>query len=393
MSTQIVPFKAEDDILAQLAAEFGIQAEPEPEHNSSRVYTNLTTLENIRVLNAKSWQDGKTFQWNIPGNPEMTEEIEELANTVHQIGGFIVHSEVHSALSIKNDNADNGRATKTVCSTVGYKKGSDYVKELPEKVYFNTMYGGWDKDAGRPIHTQPNSYLEGMGLLGSRGMSCLDCIKSGQSAVYDEATDEVLGECSLKGRIFVYVTHLTRFKSSVPKGGKEPEVTTITKSVEELMGEPGFILMINLPNKVALKGFWDKNDESKRRQGYLSYLMSLKIKYGKANAPKTSPRLTYTSLAIKPPVEGTKNTKNFLVFEEVETFDYNLMKSGLVNWVALRPKPKIEILDPSSYVINGKGGPTVYADAIIDKPSLKAAYEHVEAEEIEDDDDDDSVFG
>lgn len=390
MSSQIVPISDNDDILAQLAAEFGIQAEPEPEHSGSRIYTNLTTVENIRVLNSKSWQDGKTFQWNVPGFPDQIEEIEELSNTVHQIGGFIIHSEIHSALTVKNDNADNGRATKTICSTVGYKKGGDYVKELPEKVYFNTMYGGWDKEAGHPIHTQPNSYIEGMGLLGSRGKSCFDCIISGNSAVYDEDTDEVLGECSLKGRIFVYVTHLTRFKSSVPKAGKEPEVTTITKSVEELMQEKGFILMINLPNKVALKGFWDKNDESKRRQGYLGYLMSLKVKYGKTNNAKTSPRLAYTSLAIKPPVEGTKNTKNFLVFDEVETFDYSLLKAGLTNWVALHPKPETEILDPSNWVINGKGGPTVYAEAIIDKPSLKPVYEHVDAEEIEDDN---NVFG
>jgi hypothetical protein len=390
MSSQIVVANQEDDFdaaLAAIAAEYGIEAAPEISYSSSRIYTNFTTVEDIRVLKNKFWQDGITFQWNHPGNPELIEEFDgDLMNTVHQIGGIIVHSEIHSSLEIKNDDPNSKRNTRTLCSTVGYKKGDEYTQELPERVYFNSMYDpkAWDKVNNRPGHTTPNPEMKGLGLLGSRGKSCWDCIKSGESTAVDSLGKT--NECMLNGRIFIYVTDLIRFKQTVPVKGKPPETTVIKKSVEELTGEPGFILMISLPNKVGLKGFWDRDNESKRRQGYLGYLKGLQIKYRDYKGyDKTSPKVNYTRLSIKPPVEGTDNNKNFLCFEEVPIFDKNLVMSALSAWRDLHPKVDPPILDAANWVINGKGGTTEYYSATVEPTSFNALPETV-AESYEDED-------
>lgn len=384
-----------DDMFAQLAAEFGITPETEVDMGGGgRIYTNMTTVENIRVLKAKSWQDGFTFQWNYPGQ----EDIEEFGDDfplVHELKGFIVHSEIQPALSVKNDDPDSERASRTICSVVGYKKGDNYVKELPEKVPFNSMYDGWDSEKKHPIYTNPARGVEELGLLGSRGKSCADCIKCGDSIQVDE-TGEVLGECSLKGRIFFYVTDVIRYKKTMVKGG-EPKVERIEKSIkdilseEELNGAEGIIVMISLPNKVGLKGNWDRKDESKKRIAYLSYLTGLSYKYKKSH--KVSPRMVCTTISIKPPVADTKNTKNFLEFTEVETFDFLKLRSGLQTWETLKPREEPIPLEADRWVINGKGGSTVYASASVDTtPLLNSSDDYPEVEALAEDTDEDEIF-
>ena len=378
-----------DDILAQLAAEFNIETEV-PQQTNSRVYTNFTTLPDIRVLKS-SWQGAKTLEWNFPGQ----EDIESFGRNfpyVNEIQGFIIHSEIQAGLQVENNEEDSNRKTKTLCSVVGFKKGNEYIRELPERSPFNSMYGDWDTSANKPVYTSPNKAIKDLGWLGSRGKSCFDCITSGDSTK-DWQSNDIKGECKLRGRIFFYVTHLISYFKEGTKVEKE------TKSVQELMGEPGFVLMISLPTAMGLKGKYDKaeanlikkgelkfEDAVKTRQGYLGYLTSLYYAYKDSSPSKTNPKFVCTNISIKPPVVGETQPKNYLTFREERLYDFDLLRTSMTKGRELFSnhssiKTAIpEILDPSNWVINGVGGTTVYSSAKVDDynddlPMLEATME------------------
>jgi hypothetical protein len=375
-----------DELLAQLAAEFDIETEI-PQVSNSRVYTNFSTLPDIRVLKS-SWQGAKTLEWNFPGQ----EDIESFGRNfpyVNEIEGFIIHSEIQAGLQIENNEEDSNRKTKTLCSVVGYKKGNDYIRELPDRVPFNSMYGDWDTSANKPVYTSPNKALKELGWLGSRGKSCFDCITSGDSTK-DWQGNEVKGECKLRGRIFFYVTHLISYFKEGTKIEKE------VKSIQELMGEPGFVLMINLPTATGLKGKYDKaenslikkgnlklKDAEKTRQCYLGYLTSLYYAYKNSSPNKVDPKFVCTNISIKPPIPGETQPKNYLTFEEVYQYDFELLRTAFSkgrwnfpNHSSIKTATP-EILDSSNWVINGVGGSTVYSSAKVDDsndfPMIEAA--------------------
>ena len=378
-----------DDILAQLAAEFDIETEV-PQQTNSRVYTNFTTLPDIRVLKS-SWQGAKTLEWNSPGQ----EDIESFGRNfpyVNEIQGFIIHSEIQAGLQIENNEEDSNRKTKTLCSVVGFKKGNEYIRELPERAPFNSMYGDWDTSANKPVYTSPNKAIKDLGWLGSRGKSCFDCITSGDSTK-DWQGNDIKGECKLRGRIFFYVTHLISYFKEGTKIEKE------TKSVQELMGEPGFVLMISLPTAMGLKGKYDKaeanlikkgdlkfEDAVKTRQGYLGYLTSLYYAYKDSSPSKINPKFVCTNISIKPPVVGETQPKNYLTFKEESLYDFDLLRISVAKGRELFPNHSSiktatpEVLDPSNWVINGVGGTTMYSTAKVadyndDLPLLEATEE------------------
>ena len=383
-----------DDILAQLAAEFDIETEV-PQQTNSKVYTNFTTLPDIRVLKS-SWQGAKTLEWNSPGQ----EDIESFGRNfpyVNEIQGFIIHSEIQAGLQIENNEEDSNRKTKTLCSVVGFKKGNEYIRELPERAPFNSMYGDWDTSANKPVYTSPNKAIKDLGWLGSRGKSCFDCITSGDSTK-DWQGNDIKGECKLRGRIFFYVTHLISYFKEGTKIEKE------TKSVQELMGESGFVLMISLPTAMGLKGKYDKaeanlikkgdlkfEDAVKTRQGYLGYLTSLYYAYKDSSPSKINPKFVCTNISIKPPVVGETQPKNYLTFKEESLYDFDLLRISVAKGRELFPNHSSiktatpEVLDPSNWVINGVGGTTMYSTAKVanyndDLPLLEATEEPYEEE-------------
>lgn len=383
-----------DDILAQLAAEFDIETEV-PQQTNSRVYTNFTTLPDIRVLKS-SWQGAKTLEWNSPGQ----EDIESFGRNfpyVNEIQGFIIHSEIQAGLQIENNEEDSNRKTKTLCSVVGFKKGNEYIRELPERALFKSMYENWDTSANKPVYTSPNKAIKDLGWLGSRGKSCFDCITSGDSTK-DWQGNDIKGECKLRGRIFFYVTHLISYFKEGTKIEKE------TKSVQELMGEPGFVLMISLPTSMGLKGKYDKAEASlikkgdlkfedavKTRQGYLGYLTSLYYAYKDSSPSKINPKFVCTNISIKPPVVGETQPKNYLTFKEESLYDFDLLRISVAKGRELFPNHSSiktatpEVLDPSNWVINGVGGTTMYSTAKVadyndDLPLLEATEEPYEEE-------------
>jgi hypothetical protein len=376
-----------DDLLAQLAAEQGLSTEVEEVSSNSRVYTNFTRVENVRMLKS-SWQNATTMEWNYPGETDV-ESFGRDFPYVNEVEGFILHSELQAGLYEDNNEEGATSQTKPVCTLVGYRNSKgDYVKKLPETLtYFSKMYGDYDVAAKRPVYTSPNSALKDLGLLGSRGLSCFDCISSGKSTK-DNPKQANPHECKLRGRIYFYVTHLRSFF----KEGKT--VIEETKSVQELMGQPGFVMLISLPTSVGLKGKYDKSEENlirkgelkvkdaeKTRQCYLTYLTRLQNTYGKKLPVDTVIKLVATNICIRPPVPGETNSKNYLTFQEVGLFDKSLSTEASKVRQELFPVKEPEILDPSNWVINGVGGTTMYSSAKVDD---SADYPMIEAAMVSD---------
>ena len=366
-----------DDVLAQLAAEFGLETEVQ-ETSASRTYTNFSKLDNVRVLKS-SWQGAKTLEWNFPGE-DYLEKFGRDFPYVNEVEGFVIHAEIQPGLQVENKDENSTSKTKTLCSVVGYKKGSEFIKKLPERLPFTNMYGAWDSDAKRPVTTVPNKGLADLELLGSRGKSCRDCIFSGESTKDYQGND--VGECKLRGRIFFYVTHLISYFEEGKKVERE------VKSIQELLGVPGVVLMISLPTAMGLKGKYDKNNEAKNRQCYLGYLTNLSYKY-KSTPPESIVKLLLTNISIQPPVVGETQPKNYLTFKEVGVFDRNLVNAAKEAREANFPKTEPTVLDSSNWVINGKGGSTMYAKAEVD---YTADFPAIEASMVEEDDDE-NIFG
>ena len=377
-----------DSILNELELSLfpGIQeAEPERERKEYLGYTKKTTLENIRVLNS-GWRssDSLSFSWNQPGSTE-TEEFEDDIPVIKGIKGFIVHSQIQPAL--KKSDPTNPDRKLPVCSLFGYKAGDKYVQDLPATIQlgtskkaggvYGTMYDTWDKVANKPDTIKPHHDLEKYGFLGSRGKSCVDCIKCGESTIVDDLGKE--NECQLEGRIFIYATHLIKYKKGEP----------IEITVKDLIGEEGMIIMVNLPNKIAMVGRYSSEPELQRNT-YLKFLTQLHFQYwadvkaGKGNYAIVNPSYYHQIvLTVKPglPDKDTGKPKgmNYLNFEEV-TCDREACKKAMQYWNSVHPYEAPPELDSSNWVINGVGGTTVYSSAKVtdyndDLPMLEATIE------------------
>lgn len=374
-----------DSILNELASLYGVVTEePEREVVNRPIYTNKTRVEGIRVVKGKSWQEGDTFKWNEP-NSEEIEDFEDDLPAVHEIEGFIVHSEIQPKLDVENDD-NSERATKTICSVVGYKKGDTYVKELPSTInlgyrngsVYGSMYGGWIKtsEESHPDHFKPNADLEQYGFLGSRGKSCIDCIKCGESTHINSKGKT--SECQPDARIFVYATHFIRNKKN----------EQVRVAVKDLIGEDGVILMFSLSHKLGMQGNYNKDNPELNRDSYMRFLSNLHRAFWSKKAPyaEIDPRVNHQiNISIKPPLPKTKNTKNYLHFTEIVPCDKEALVKAAKYWRTLVPYQQPEVLDPSNWIINGIGGTTVYSSARVDDfveyEELPALPESDESEE------------
>lgn len=383
-----------DDVLAELAALFpGVQeSEPEREVNSDYIgYTKKTTVDNIRVLNS-GWRSADSFKWNVPGSTEETEEFEDDIPVIKGVKGFIVHSQIQPAL--KKTDPNNPDRKLNVCSAFGYKVGDKYVQDLPATInlgtskkvggVYGTMYDSWDRAANRPDTTSPHHDLQKYGLLGSRGKACIDCIKCGESTIVDDTGKE--NECQLEGRIFIYATHLIKYKKGEP----------VEVAVKDLIGEEGMILMVNLPNKIGMIGKYN-SDDTLSRHTYLRFLTQLHFQYwadvkaGKGNYATVNPSYYHQIvLTIKPGLpgdDGKPKGMNYLNFEEVPC-DRTACQKAMMYWNSIHPYKEPKELDPSNWVINGKGRSTVYSNAEVD---YSANFPAIEASVEEEDED--NIFG
>ncbi len=328
-----------NDLLA-MAEQFNISLDENPA-SSSATYTSFTKVEGSRLLSSE-WGNGDvnkgsaSFLWNVPGEPDEIERFAQLP-VISQLGGFIVHAEVQSSLS--HYDSDSGQS-KNYCSLTGHRNGKgELVRGLPN-VPLRSMYGkGWDAVGKHPIHTIPNPLVKDLGLVGSRGSSCHDCILAGQSHLPHPTDSNRFLECTPYGRMFFWLTEVS--------GIIKKQMQTFT--IRELLDQPGVLLIMNLPTKTALRGHFVAKDSPDNIQGYFGYLGQLAYQAKNKNPGLASPYMHYTRIGIKAPPAGAKSPKNFLHFESTSPFDIEQLKTAWASWGQLNPNKEVELLDPAEY--------------------------------------------
>lgn len=355
-----------DDELMALAKELGFSPEMmEAQGNigkQSNVYTSFTKVEDARIINGSKWLDGEIFKWCEPGQPDYEEEIE--FSEINRLGGYLVNSEIQSSQSHKAD-AEDTMGTR-LCSVVGYRNPVDgtYIKALPDFYPLTSMYTGWDKENNQPLRDSPNPVVSELDMLGSKGMRCVDCIKSKQS--YNVGWDGKISECAPYGKLYFYITEVSRVKLTPPKGNGAPEEKITTKKISELYddGRKGILVMFNLPLVTGLRGKYNK-DEALSIVGYSSYIRGLSYKFKGAN-PRKNPCMNFTTISLrKPPAESTSQ-KRLLHFEDHPITDYPAVREAQAEWTRVKPKDAVDELDIADY-----GGKASVSYTVSDVPEPK----------------------
>jgi hypothetical protein len=295
--------------------------------------------------------DTGTFSWNAEGQTkEFGEEFYRKAGDelvpltgFNEIGGCIVSFEVQPRLSHYKDGA-----TETFCSVIGTECLSDDGKEQVVKALPSTplkgMYG-W-KDNAMDYNT-PDGLVAKMGMVGSRGQRCVDCIKSGNSIMPIEKEDgTVIKEsCNVRGVLYIYVTEMSLISKKAVGKGKPPEESRKTYTMEELCDESGnplkpFILAVNITS-LGLRGAWKDEPQI---IGYFHYIRSLEKAYG--NDPRRMPYFWHTTISIRKKTDGIKFQLHF----DKRAQDLNVTRAALNLWNSMKPS-SIEVV-PASEVIN-----------------------------------------
>ena len=233
--------------LVDLASELGIDlgAQSALLHSESSAYTSFPVPEGVRTVVDAFKKD--SIEWNLPGQGadfkekfyiKIGDELVEFGPP-HQIGGVVVGYSQRDHLAHYD-----GVSLKVECSVIGYTDPAQgMIKELPSIPYKNKYAWGSDKKLDR--HT-PDAMVEKLGLIGSRKMTCADCIKCGLS--YKEV--EIVGddgkvetktiECEPRGKLLIAVTELTKIsKKKNPIKGQDPIEELNTKSIYDLYDEDG----------------------------------------------------------------------------------------------------------------------------------------------------------
>jgi len=115
--------------------------------------------------------------------------------------GYPVYLEISVGLTPYDNEA---KSFDNICQIAGYriKKDGPRVNSLPS-VPFTTMYS-WDSVRNRTFN-EPSDEVVSLDPIGTRGKSCVQCIKDGESvSKYNGKTER----CSVRGYLYVVATHI-----------------------------------------------------------------------------------------------------------------------------------------------------------------------------------------
>lgn len=346
--SDLVAAQNELDLLKKYAEEFGLEMEPDtPKQYKKKVYTQFLDFspedlpDGVELRKIKpAWSDTGTFAWELEG---LDEDLDNFSG-VNQLGGYVLFGEIQADRTVfdaENNTFDRDRS----CSSVGYYSQihQGLIKGLPETAVLKRM-NPWDDKKKEYVSTVPEQVIKDIQLVGSRGMTCENCIMAGLSQV---ETPAGVKRCTPRGRIFFYLTHVSRIKKQRPAPGQEPELITTTKTIEELYGKPGLLMMLNLPNKGGLNGEWH-TEFADSVLGYASYMSYLKVQARtENNVYLKNPYFHFTTITIKAPTKGASK-KNLLHFERHPLGDSKLYEAGRQLWKSIYQRP-VEYLNPADF--------------------------------------------
>lgn len=330
------------DALLALAEEMDIDLDDTPSvSNGGGRFTPYSIPQGNRF--SVTYFDSGQFEWNAPNQgAEIKESFfkkagDELIDVsgFNVIKGYIVNFELQPRLSTYIEEK-----TRVTCSVIGYQHGDTKLKALPP-VPMKSMYA-WVGDG--PSYTTPESLVDSLGLVGSRGETCADCIRNGHSTMEVQTSQGPKTEsCSVRGVLFMVVTEVGKSTMKPGKKGEDPEEVVKTYKVEDLTDEEGnpkepFLLAINITS-LGLRGAW--NNEP-RLLGYYHHVAGLERQYKGAD-PRRSPLFHLTSITLRKKTNGTKFQPDF----KVEPANLKDMKMSKNLWDELNPRKEVETLDNS----------------------------------------------
>lgn len=250
---------------------------------------------NIRYLNANKWQlDSGEFVWSLPDNKEYVEELENVKGNIVKLYGYLLHAQVGASDQLWDDA---NKKYLSSCRAVGHKYNGEYLSgKLPDMYPLKELYK-WDNNyvgttmngdtyKGGTNPTMPDDLVTSIGMFGSKGMLCSDCIKQGLNKLTingEEYVDPKTGKpryCDIANSYLIFA--LTSFDTKVVKVDKKnpsnpPEVVINHYDVSEVIEDsPTYILLqINLSKKLGLKGLWDRENKVRAAEGYATLCASL----------------------------------------------------------------------------------------------------------------------
>lgn len=332
----------------ELAREMGIDTESTPSLNTSDGNTRFTLPKGMRY--AVTFFDSGKFDWNaLDQEPDIKENFYKKAGDeliqmdFNGIGGYIVDFELLSRLGTYDEE---DKKTKITCSVIGHMTedvdtgktiGIRRLPEVPVKGMYSCVNGSIS-------YTTPDPMVTKLGLIGSRGETCEQCIRNGHSTMEIVTSKGPKTEsCTPRGALYIMVHELYKVTKKAVKN-KEPEEVINTYKVTDLVDEEGnpkapFLLAINITS-LTIRGAWN---EDPKIVGYYHFITGLERQY-KGKDPRRSPKFHFTKLTLRKKVDGQKYQIHF----DMDTPNYEDMRIAHENWKAIK-SDEVEIIPPEQY--------------------------------------------
>ncbi len=360
--------------------------------DSKRLVTYKTAVPESRKVTS-SWMElesnsGGHFSWNIPNSKEFVEELDDVKGKVVKLRGVIVRAEMQPSLQYYI-SSESRYVTK--CTLVGYKDSltGQLVKGLPGTAPLKTLYeydkyltlevkgktikGGYNKN-------RPTKLVEELGLVGSQGLTCANCIRSGCNTLENDKGETIYCDVTTN-QMFFYLTDFTTKKIIPSKDGSAPTISYTDYKVKDVLDEEGILLQFSLPNKLALKGNYDAKEKKFISTGYVNYIDSLKYQFKGKTDPRKMPYYNYTELSI---VNIPGVVKNFLDFKVIVVQDHKqyatLINNSRACWDKVNPQKEMMVLDPMDFESDSTH---VVSHQETQLPKMKVVSQQLEVDELE----------
>jgi hypothetical protein len=374
-SAAIVPSNGFDDselaIAMKLAQEMGIELDDSPSISGANytTFTRYSLPEGVRYT--VTYFDSGDFTWNDQNQPsDIKEEFFRKAGDelipmsgFNEVGGYITKFELQPRLGTYSEEE---KKSKVTCSVIGYQTtdletGEQIaIKALPP-VPLKGMHSWVDNTLS---YVTPDPLVERLGLIGSRGETCTNCIKNGHSTLEVETRQGPKVEsCTARGVLFLVVHELTKVSKRPSKvAGQDPEEVKTTYKITDLCDADGnpkrpCLLAVNITS-LGLRGAWSNEPKI---IGYFNHISSLERQFNGKDL-RRNPSFHFTTVTLRKKAGGTKYQLDFNRF----TPELAKVQESLQMWKDQKPNDVIETIDKSAYSNFSGKGYTQSADQALD---------------------------
>jgi len=246
---------------------------------------------------------------------------------------------------------DKTKKFTKICSVVGSEYSGSLINTLPVTPWGNMYH--WDSIKDKSFNL-PSNEVQNLGLIGSRGQMCVDCITSGKSIATDPNGKE--HKCEVTGVLYMYVTDIPVVVSKM--NGPVEQFTIKDRAVENLVDEEGkaikpFLVAIRLSPSSLSRG-WHAN-KNLVLTNITSYHRSLKYEPNKDKDSKPvllkegDPRSSISYSSVRIIAKRYYNKDESLSIKPIVTVEClghnpSEQEKALELWKATRPTTEIRTI-------------------------------------------------